>query len=84
VQIDTCDKIIKMVKNPEQGECCRDFLKYLSNLKKNFTECSTALTNLTEGSSKQYEEIEQTLKNNRTTITEERNRVNQLTIENSA
>jgi hypothetical protein len=47
-----------MVKNPQQAECCRDFLKYFSNLKKNFSECSTVLTNLTEGSSKQYEEIE--------------------------
>jgi hypothetical protein len=56
----------------------------LSNLKKNFTECSGALANLSEGSSKQYEEIEQTLKNNRSTITEERNKNTQLSVENGA
>jgi hypothetical protein len=58
------DAMMKLIKNSRQGECCRDFIKYLSNLKKNFTESSHALDKLYTSSQRNYDRFEGMLKGN--------------------
>jgi hypothetical protein len=66
VEIAEVEKITRVIKSADKGEQCRDVLRFISNLRKQFYECLTQLDSLTTQSASRYSKIKevQTQQNN--------------------
>jgi len=54
IEVEQVDKITRVISSAHQGENCRDVLRYISNLRKNFNESLQALEGITNQQSEKF------------------------------